>query len=117
MHGFHDPGRLRPAGVCLEKGGGSSMKLKPVGDRVLIRFVEADEKVGSIIVPDTAKEKPQQGIVEAIGEGRLTDAGERLPIQVKVGDRVLFGRYAGTEVRLGNKTYMVLHETEILAVL
>lgn len=93
------------------------MKLKPVGDRVLVRFAEADGKIGSIIVPDTAKEKPQQGIVEAVGDGRLTEAGERLPVQVKVGERVLFGRYAGTEVRLDNQTYMVLHETEILAVL
>ncbi len=93
------------------------MKLKPVGDRVLVRFVEADEKIGSIVVPDTAKEKPQQGIVEAVGDGRLTEKGERLPVQVKAGDRVLFGRYAGTEVRLGEKTCMVLHETEILAIL
>jgi chaperonin GroES len=93
------------------------MKLRPLGDRVLIRFIEGEEKVGSIIIPDTVKEKPTQGLVEAVGGGRLNEKGERTPMQVKPGDKVLFGRYAGTEVRLGDADYMVLHETEILAVL
>ncbi|MDM7914253.1 MAG: co-chaperone GroES [Candidatus Eisenbacteria bacterium] len=93
------------------------MTIKPIGDRVLVRFVEADEKVGSIVIPDTAKEKPQQGIVEAVGDGKMTEKGLRLPMQVKIGDRVVFGRYAGTEVRLGDQQFMVLRETEILAVL
>jgi chaperonin GroES len=93
------------------------MKMKPVGDRVLIRFVEAEEKIGGIIIPDTVKEKPQQGIVEAVGDGKLGDDGKRQSMDVKPGDKVLFGRWAGTEVRLGDKEYMVLHQTEILAVL
>jgi chaperonin GroES len=93
------------------------MKIKPLGDRVLVRFVDPQEKVGSIVIPDTAKEKPTEGIVEAVGGGKVDDKGVRQPMHVKEGDRVLFGRYAGTEVRLGDKEYMVLHETEILAVL
>jgi len=93
------------------------MNVMPLGDRVLVRFVEAEAKVGSIVIPDTAKEKPQQGIVEAVGPGRMGEKGERLPMHVKVGDRVLFGRYAGTEVRLSDTEHMVLHESEILAIL
>jgi chaperonin GroES len=93
------------------------MKMKPLGDRVLIRFIEADEKVGGIIIPDTVKEKPQQGIVEAVGDGKVGDDGKRQSMDVKPGDKVLFGRWAGTEVRLGDKEYMVLHQTEILAIL
>ena len=93
------------------------MKMKPLGDRVLIRFVEAEEKVGGIIIPDTVKEKPQQGIVEAVGDGKVGEDGKRQPMEVKPGDKVLFGRWAGTEVHLGDKEYMVLHQTEILAVL
>jgi chaperonin GroES len=93
------------------------MKMKPLGDRVLIRFVEAEEKIGGIIIPDTVKEKPQQGIVEAVGDGKVGEDGKRQAMDVKPGDKVLFGRWAGTEVRLGDKEYMVLHQTEILAVL
>lgn len=93
------------------------MNLKPLGDRVLIRFVEREEKVGNLFVPDTAKEKPTQGIVEAVGDGKQDESGARTPMHVKVGDRVLFGRYAGTEVRLGDAEHMVLRESEILAVL
>lgn len=93
------------------------MQLKPLGDRVLVRFIEGEEKVGSIIIPDTAKDKPTQGVVEAIGGGKIDEKGTRRPIQVKTGDKVLFGRYAGTEVRIDNQIFMVLHETEILAVL
>jgi len=91
--------------------------LKPLGDRVLIRFVEAEETIGSIIIPDTAKEKPQQGIIEAVGDGRIDEKGKRLPMHVKAGQQVLFGRWSGTEVRLEGKEYMVLRETDILAVL
>jgi chaperonin GroES len=93
------------------------MKLKPIGDRVLIRFAESEEKVGALFIPDTAKEKPTQGIVEAVGDGKFDEKGLRIAMQVKVGDRVLFGRYAGTEVRLDDADHMVLRETEILAVL
>lgn len=69
------------------------------------------------MIPDTVKEKPTQGIVEAVGHGRLTEKGARIPMQVKPGEKILFGRYAGTEVHLGGKEYMVLRETEILAIL
>jgi chaperonin GroES len=93
------------------------MKLKPIGDRVLIRYVEADSKVGSIVIPDTAKEKPQQGVIEAVGDGKIDDKGTRQPMHVKEGDRVLFGKWSGTEVRLEGQDYMVLRESEILAVL
>ncbi len=93
------------------------IKLRPLGDRVLVRFIEGDEKVGSIIIPDTAKEKPTQGIVEAVGHGRMGDKGNRIPMHVKPGEKIIFGRYAGTEVRLGDRDYMVLRETEILAIL
>lgn len=84
---------------------------------MLIRYVPADEKVGSIVIPDTAKEKPQQGIVEAVGDGKIDEKGQRQPMHVKAGDRVLFGKWSGTEVRLDGQDYMVLRETEILAVL
>jgi chaperonin GroES len=93
------------------------MKLRPLGDRVLIRLVEEEERVGSIIVPDTAKEKPTQGIVEAVGQGKIMEKGDRQPMSVKPGDRILFGRYAGTEIKIEGKEYTVLHQTEILAVL
>lgn len=93
------------------------MKLKPLGDHVLVRLVHEEEKVGSIIVPDTAKEKPTQGIVEAVGDGKIDSTGKRQPLMVKPGDRILFGRYAGTETNLGEHEYMVLRETEILAIL
>ncbi len=94
-----------------------NVKLKPLGDRVILRFVDAEERVGSIVIPDTAKEKPTQGIVEAVGDGRLDEKGVRVPMQVKPGDKVIFGRYAGTQVRLNNEDLMIVHETEILAVL
>jgi chaperonin GroES len=104
----------RPGSIMVRR---YPMKLRPLGDRVLVRFVEEQEMSGSIIVPETAKEKPTQGIVEAVGEGKITEKGDRLPMAVKVGDRILFGRYAGTEVRIEGTEYMVLRETEILAIL
>lgn len=92
--------------------------IKPLNDKVLVERIEAaDKTAGGILLPDTAKEKPTEGIVEAVGGGKVDEHGVRLPMNVKEGDRVLFGRYAGTEVRLGDNEYMVLHETEILAVL
>ena len=93
------------------------MKLKPIGDRVLIRYVEAEEKIGSIVIPDTVKEKPQQGVIEAVGDGKIDEKGIRQPMHVKQGDRVLFGKWSGTEVRLEGQDFMVLRESEILAVL
>jgi chaperonin GroES len=92
------------------------MKFTPLGDRVLIRALDdAEQKVGGIIIPDTAKEKPQQGEVVAAGPGRRKKSGERVPLEVKAGDRILYGKYSGTEVNMDGQTYLILHEDEILA--
>mgnify|MGYP005839768177 CR=1 FL=1 len=93
------------------------MKITPLNDKVLIERVEADDKTaGGIILPDTAKEKPKQGKVLALGEGKLLENGQRIPFQVKVGDRVLFSSYAGNEVQIDGKEYLVMSEDDILAV-
>ena len=92
------------------------MKFTPLGDRVLIRALEeSEQKVGGIIIPDTAKEKPQQGEVVAAGPGKRKKSGERVPLEVKTGDRILYGKYSGTEVNMDGQTYLILHEDEILA--
>ena len=93
------------------------MKLKPLGDRVLVKPVEEKEqKKGGIIIPDTAKEKPQEGKVEAVGPGKLNDTGQRLPMNVKVGDKVLYGKYSGTEVKFGSDEYLIMHEDDIFGI-
>jgi len=93
------------------------MKITPLNDKVLIERVEADDKTaGGIVLPDTAKEKPKQGKVLALGEGKLLENGQRVPFQVKVGDRVLFSSYAGNEVQVDGKEYLVMSEDDILAV-
>lgn len=92
------------------------MALKPIGDRVVIEMVEQEaEKVGSIYVPDTAKEKPQQGKIIAVGQGKR-DGKDIIPMTVKVGDTVLFSKYGGMEVKHGGKDYLILSESDILAV-
>jgi chaperonin GroES len=92
------------------------MKFTPLGDRVVIRALEESEsKVGGIIIPDTAKEKPQQGEVIAAGPGRRKKTGDRVPLEVKAGDKVLYGKYSGTEIQMDGATYLILHEDEILA--
>ena len=92
-------------------------KIKPLNDRVLIERVEADEKTaGGILLPDSAKEKPTEGRIVATGDGRRTDKGERIPLSVSKGDRVLFSSYAGTSVKEGGHEYLILDESEILAV-
>jgi chaperonin GroES len=94
------------------------MKVKPLHDRVLVKRVEAEEKVkGGIIIPDTAKEKPLEGKVVAIGAGRLDDDGKRIPLEVKVGDRVLIGKYAGTEIKIEEVEHVIIREDEILGVI
>jgi chaperonin GroES len=94
------------------------MKIRPLHDRVLVRRLEEEEqKVGGIIIPDTAKEKPQQGEVIGVGNGKLLENGERVPLDVKVGDRILFGKYAGADVKIDGEEYLILREDEILAVL
>jgi chaperonin GroES len=93
-------------------------KVTPLRDRVLVRRVEeAEQKVGGIIIPDTAKEKPQQGEVIAAGNGRVLDTGERMPLEVKAGDRVLLGKWSGTEVKLDGIEYLIVKEDEILGIL
>ncbi len=93
-------------------------KIRPLHDRVLVRRLEEQEaKIGGIIVPDTAKEKPQQAEVMGVGNGKMLESGERVPIDVKVGDRILFGKYSGSEVKIDGEEYLVLREDEILAVL
>ncbi len=94
------------------------MKVKPLFDRVLVKRVEAAEKVkGGIIIPDTAKEKPMEGKVIAVGAGRLDDDGKRIPMEVKSGDRILFGKYAGTEIKVNDEEHIILREDEILGII
>ena len=95
------------------------MNIKPLGDRVLIKQIDSEEVTkGGIVLPDTAKEKPQEGEVLAVGPGKLLDNGERAPMEVKVGDRVLFAKYAGSEIKQGGEEYMILNsERDILAVI
>jgi chaperonin GroES len=94
------------------------MKLKPVGDRVVVKVLEQEEKTkGGIVLPDTAKEKPQQGRVIAVGSGRVLDNGQKVPLEIKEGDRVIFAKYAGTEVKVEGEEYLILSERDILAVI
>lgn len=94
------------------------MNIKPLADRVVIEVVEEKEKkVGGIIMPDSAKEKPQQGKVVAVGKGKHTDSGELIEMEVKVGDTVLFSKYAGTEIKIDQKEYLVMKESDLLAII
>jgi chaperonin GroES len=94
------------------------MKMRPLRDRILVeRIEEQEQKVGGIIIPDTAKEKPQQGRVVAVGKGRVTDTGEVFPLDVTEGDTVLFGKYAGTEIKIDGKEYLIVGEDEVLGIL
>lgn len=93
------------------------MAIQPCGDRILVKLLEQEEKSpGGIILPDTAKEKPQEGKIIAVGKGRLLEDGTVKPLEVKVGDTVLFARYSGTEVTHGEKEFLILREDDILAV-
>jgi chaperonin GroES len=92
--------------------------IKPLQDRVIIKRIEEGEQIrGGIIIPDSAKEKPQEGEVIAVGEGKKLDNGERVPLDVKEGDRVLFGKYAGTEIKLDGDEYLIMREDDILGVI
>jgi chaperonin GroES len=94
------------------------MKIRPLGDKVLVQRLEAENKTaGGIVLPDTAKEKPQRGTVISVGEGKLLEDGSRSQVQVKKGDKVLFTSYAGTEVKIGGKDYLIMDETDIMAVI
>lgn len=93
-------------------------KIRPVGDRVVVRPAAREEVTRSgIVIPDTAKEKPQEGTVIAVGSGRLLDTGERAPMEIHEGDRVLFAKYGGTEFKLDNEEYLVLRESDVLAII
>ena len=94
------------------------MNVRPLRDRVVVkRLEEQEQKVGGIIIPDTAKEKPQQGKVVAVGSGRVNDEGKVIPLDVKAGDTVLFGKYSGTEIKIDGQEYLILREDEVLAVI
>lgn len=94
------------------------MDLRPLHDRVLVtRLDEVEQKIGGIIIPDSAKEKPQQAEVHAVGNGKLLETGERVPLEVKAGDRILFGKYSGSEIKIEGREYLILKEDEILGVL
>jgi chaperonin GroES len=106
------------------RGGGRFMatqaatKIQPLADRVVIRALEESEQMrGGLYIPDTAKEKPQQGEVVAVGPGRVNDDGERVALEVQVGNRVLYGKYSGTEVNVGGEEYLILRETDVLAII
>ncbi|MBL8114046.1 MAG: co-chaperone GroES [Acidobacteria bacterium] len=93
------------------------MKVRPLYDRILVKRVEAKEQVrGGIIIPDTAKEKPLEAEVKAVGEGKFDDNGKRIPLDVKSGDRILIGKYAGTEIKIEDEDYVILREDEVLAI-
>jgi chaperonin GroES len=95
-----------------------TLKLKPLADRLVVEPIERDEVTASgIYVPETAKEKPQEGKVIAAGPGRKDDQGERIPMDVEEGDRVLYAKYAGTEIKLEDKKYLILKESDVLAIL
>lgn len=94
------------------------MKVKPLGDRVLLKQVEAEEKTaGGIVIPDTAKEKPQQAEVVEVGEGKKKKGGSIIPLSVKKGDRVLYGKYSGTEVSIDGQDYLIVREEDILGII
>ena len=94
------------------------MKVTPLHDRVVVRRLEEKEVVkGGIVIPDTAKEKPQEGEVIAVGPGKVTDDGKLQPMGVKVGDKILFGKYSGSEVKLGDDEYLIMREEDVLGIL
>ncbi len=94
------------------------MPVRPLHDRIIVRRLEeGEQKIGGIIIPDTAKEKPQQGEVIAVGNGKVNDEGERVPLDVKAGDLILFGKYTSQEVRLDGEELLIMREDEVLAVI
>ena len=95
----------------------TDIKVKPLADRVVVKALEETETMrGGLYIPDTAKEKPQQGEVVAVGPGKLSDEGKRIEMELKVGDKVLYGKYSGTEVTVDNEQYLILRESDVLAV-
>ena len=94
------------------------MKIRPLHDRILVeRLEEKEVKKGGIIIPDTAKEKPQEAKVIAVGNGKVGDDGKKIPLDVKAGDKILFGKYSGSEVKIDDKEYLIMREEDVLAIL
>ncbi|NLW44756.1 MAG: co-chaperone GroES [Syntrophomonadaceae bacterium] len=94
------------------------MNVKPLGDRVVVKVIKTEEKTKSgIVLPDTAKEKPQEGEIIAVGTGRMLDNGQKVDLEVKVGDRIIFSKYAGTEIKIDGEEYLIFSERDILAIL
>ena len=94
------------------------MKMRPLHDRIIVeRIDEGEQKIGGIIIPDTAKEKPQEGEVIAVGNGKILENGTKLALDVKAGDKILFGKYSGTEIKIDGQEYLILREDEVLAVI
>ena len=94
------------------------MKIRPLHDRILVKRMEEQEvKKGGIIIPDTAKEKPQEGKVIAVGTGKVTDEGKKIPLDVKAGDRILFGKYSGSEVKVEEEEYLIMREEDVLGII
>ncbi|HMH53658.1 MAG TPA: co-chaperone GroES [Candidatus Acidoferrum sp.] len=95
-----------------------TLKIRPLHDRILVKRLEEGETVrGGIIIPDTAKEKPQEGKVVAVGNGKVGDDGKKIPLDVKAGDKILFGKYSGSEVKIEDEEYLILREEDVLAIL
>lgn len=97
----------------------TKIKLQPLGDRVLVQAIEQKDEIkkSGIIIPDTAKEKPQEGKIVAAGKGKITDEGKTLAMDVKVGDKVLYGKYSGTEIKINDVEYLIMHQEDILGIL
>jgi len=94
------------------------MKIRPLQDRVIVKRLEEEEKTkGGIIIPDTAKEKPQEGKVIAVGKGKMTEDGKIIPMDVKVGDRILFGKYSGSEIKIDGEEHLIMREEDILGII
>jgi chaperonin GroES len=94
------------------------MKIKPLQDRVIVKRIDQEEEMrGGIVIPDTAKEKPQEGEIVAAGDGKVLDSGQKVAMSVKAGDRILFGKYSGTEVKIEDEEYLIMREDEVLGIL
>jgi len=110
--------KARQESVMAKKAAASGIRIVPLGDRVVLKRAEAEEKTaGGILLPDAAKGKPQRGEVVSVGDGHVNDKGERVPLSVKEGDRVVFSSYAGDEITVGDETFLLMRESDILATL
>jgi chaperonin GroES len=102
----------------LQEKEAQQMKIRPLGDRILVKRIEEDEKSkGGIIIPDTAKEKPQEGKVVAVGKGKMLEDGKVVPLEVKEGDRILFGKYAGSDVKIEGEEFLIMREDDVLGII